>query len=150
MEWHFGQNCANYLPSLNKCRILIDMRSQRAELTEDKWLDPRDILVYMGCSADDLIDSVQTGKVGVKRLKNGRLLFRVSAAWEWDDCPLGDAGGQCMYFEPHGGQRISCLKDLERDHTQHPNVELIPSDDAIRRIEDHFTFVRAGQSVLSF
>jgi hypothetical protein len=144
MDWEFGYNCQRYLPTLGKCRVLIDLRRQRADLIEAKWLDTCTLLVYTGYSPEDLINQVETGQVGVKRLKNGRLLFQVPASWEWDDCPLSDAGGQCLYFEAHGGHQIACLRDLDNLQADHPNMQSVPSDAVISNVEGHFAHIPAG------
>lgn len=143
MEWQFGHNCKSYLPTLGKCRILIDLRRSRPDLVKDKWLGLRDLLVYTGWTPEDLIAEVESGHVVVERMKNGRLRFRVSASWDWDDCPLGSTGGQCLHYEEHDGQKIECLKDLETLKVEHPNMDCVYSTDAIDLVETRFAYVHS-------
>ena len=143
MDWQFGHNCMRYLPTLGKCRVLVDLRRTRQDLVQDKWLSIRDLLVYTGYSPEDLVSQVELGHVGVKRLKNGKLLFRVSASWAWDDCPLSNAGGQCLHFREHDGPKIACLKDLEGLTYEHPNMQAVLSDEAVSRVEERFSHVQA-------
>jgi hypothetical protein len=150
MDCQFGYNCRSYLPSLGKCRVLVDLRRQRTDLVQDKWLGARDLLIYAGCSPEDVVSQVASGLMGVRRLKNGRLLFRVSASWDWDDCPLGDAGGQCLHFQPHDGQKIACLRELESMSAEHPNIAAVPSDAVVSWTEEYFAHVRAGSPAGSF
>jgi len=142
MDWQFGHNCTSYLPTLGKCRVLVDMRRTRQDLVEDKWLGVRDVLVYTGHSPQGFVSQVELGHIAVKRLKSGRLLFRVSASWAWDACPLSDAGGQCLHFREHDGAKIACLKDLEGLTTEHPNMQTVLTDEAVDRIEEHFAHVQ--------
>lgn len=145
MGWQFGYNCKQYLPTLRKCRVLIDSRRRRFDLVEGKWLGARDLLVYTEYSPEELVGLVGRGQLGVKRRKNGLLLFRVPASWAWDDCPLSDAGGECQFFEEHDGQKIACLKELETIRAQHPNTASIPSDDVVRWVDERFSHVLPGE-----
>ncbi len=142
-DMHFGHNCMSYLPTLGKCRVLIDMRRRRPDLVAPKWVEASDLLVYTGYSPQQLIRGAESGDVGVRRLKNGRLQFRISAVWDWDDCPLGDTGGQCLHFEAHGGPQIDCMRDLDDEHAQHPNMQYVPSNELVREVEAHFAYVVA-------
>lgn len=54
---------------------------------------------------DELIGQIAAGEIKVKPQKDGKIMFQVSSAWQWDDCPLASNGGQCFYFEPHGGKK---------------------------------------------
>jgi hypothetical protein len=143
MDWQFGYNCRSYLPTIGKCRVLVDLRRTRPDLIEDKWMDAREVLVYLGCGPEDFVSQVDRGQIGVKRLKNGRLRFRVSASWAWDDCPLSHSGGQCLHFQQHDGQKIACLKDLEILTEAHPNMKAVQSDEAISQIEERFSHIQA-------
>jgi len=131
MEWHFGYNCKHYLPSQNKCRILIDCYRRRPELVEPKWLSAQDVLVYLNLSNEELIRQIINGEIKTKPQKNGRLMFQILAAWEWDNCPLASAGGQCLYF----GEKISCLINLEGLDAERRNRKNIPSEEDIRVVE---------------
>ncbi len=135
-RWHFGYNCSNYLPALQKCRVLVDMYSKREDLLREKWLTSREILGYTGASPSKLLLAVHNGSIRWKRLKSdGSLRFRVLAPWDWDACPLRDSGGQCLHFEPHGGRHITCLMDLESSTWEHPNVTNVPSVETIESFE---------------
>lgn len=140
---HFGYNCQSYLPTLGKCRVLVDLRRRRQDLVAPKWMEARDLLVYTGYSPQQLIDGAESGNVGVKRLKNGRLLFQIPTSWDWDDCPLSDTGGQCLHFEAHAGWKIGCIRDLDGDHAGHPNLQLVPSAELVNDVEAHFMHVVA-------
>ncbi len=135
MEWHFGHNCKHYLPSLKKCRVLIDNYRKRADLVEMKQLNARDLIAYLGLPHEEVIGQVSTGEIAVKPQKTGKVLFRVASAWRWDECPLVEDGGQCLYYEPHDGKKISCLIDLKGLETDHPNLKNLPSEQEIVTFE---------------
>jgi hypothetical protein len=138
-SWHFGYNCGNFLPTLRKCRVLVDMYSKREDLLREKWLTSFELLVYSGVQPDELVSRVHNGSIASKRLKtDGSLRFRVQAPWDWDECPLKDSGGQCLHFEPHSGRHISCLMDLENSGWEHPNLRKLPSAEAIARFDAAF------------
>ncbi len=145
MDWQFGYNCRQYLPTLGKCRVLIEDRGGRDDLVEWKWLGIEDMLVYTEHAPTDLASLVDQGRLSVRRRKNGQLLFRVPASWAWDDCPLGDSGGQCLYFEEHSGHKISCLMDLETIEAAHPNSVLAPSDETLLWVDERFSHVLPGE-----
>jgi len=134
MEWHFGYNCKHYLPTLNRCRILIDNYRGREDLVEQKWLNLQDVLVYLNLSNEELIRQITTGEIKAKPQQDGKIMFQVSSAWQWDDCPLANAGGQCFYFESHDGEKISCLAELRNIKEEHPNTKTIPKEE-IRVLE---------------
>ena len=106
MTWEFGYNCTHYLPTLRKCRALIDKRRVRADLVEQKWLGTRDISVYLNLSDDDLIRGVASGAIKTKLQKDGKLMFDVSVAAQYDDCYLADSGGVCLWYAEHDGRKI--------------------------------------------
>lgn len=135
MEWHFGHNCKHYLPSLNKCRVLIDNYRRRADLVEIKQLSARDLLTYLGLANDEITGQIVTGEIKVKPQKTGRVMFQVSAAWQWDDCPLVEDGGQCFYYEPHDGRKITCLMELKGLEGDHPGLKNLPSEEEIATFE---------------
>ena len=135
MEYHFGYNCKLYLPTLNRCRILIDNYRKRPDLVEQKWLSAQDLLVYLNLTNEELIEQISRGEIKTKLQKDGKAMFRVSSAWQWDDCPLSNAGGQCFYFEPHEGKKISCLVELKGLEAEHPNFKNVPSEEDIRVVE---------------
>lgn len=143
MEYYFGYNCRHYLPTLNRCRILIEKYRQREDLVEKKWLNAHDVMVYLNLTGDDLIKQVKSKEINVKQQKDGKLMFQILSAWQWDDCPSANAGGQCFYFEPHDGQKISCLADLRNiDRDQHPNMKMIPSEDDLEFVENKIIKLR--------
>lgn len=135
MEWHFGYNCKHYLPSMSKCRILIDKYRKREDLVEQKWLTTQDILIYLNLSNEELTRQIYAGHIKAKMQKDGKLVFVVSGAWQYDECTLANGGGQCFYYEPHDGKKISCLMELKELEAQHPNFKNIPTEDAIRLFE---------------
>ena len=149
MDWHFGYNCRHYIPTLGKCRVLIVRYNKRADLLADKWLDTRDILLYTECSPQELIGQVKRGEVEARYVKkDGSWKFRTRCPWAWDNCALSDTGGQCFYFEPHDGKKITCLMDLRQLDAEHPNLEKVPSDDDVRIVEDTLPDLRVqGWSV---
>lgn len=149
MEWHFGYNCKNFVPTFGKCRVLIDLYNKRPDLTADKWLKTRDFLVYWEHSAQELIDQVMRGEVETKKVKkpknpeeDGYWRFRMRCSWAWDDCALAATGGMCMYFEPHDGKKISCIADIRHLDAEHPNMEKVPSDNDVRLVEDQLSELR--------
>lgn len=135
MEWHFGYNCRHYIPALQKCRKLIDNYGKRADLVEQKWLSARELLLYLGLSRDALFAQIETCKIKVKVQKDGKLTFGLFGAWQYDDCFSKSSGGQCLYYEPHGGMKISCLADLTNIKAEHPNAATEPNEAEIRAFE---------------
>lgn len=135
MEWHFGHNCRHYLPSLKKCRVLIDNYRRRPDLAEMKQLSARDLLTYLGLSHEEVMGQISTGEIEVKLQKTGRVLFQVASAWRWDACPLVEDGGQCLYYAPHDGKKISCLMDFRDSGYDHPNRKNLPSEEQIESLE---------------
>ena len=59
MKYHFGHNCKHYLPTLNKCRILIDNYRRREDLVEQKWLSTQDLLIYLNLPHEELIKQIK-------------------------------------------------------------------------------------------
>jgi len=136
MEWHFGYNCKHYLPTSNRCRILIDNYRSREDLLEYKWLNTKDTIIYLNLSNEELIRKITTSEIKVKLQKDGKIMFQILSAWKWDDCPLANAGGQCFYFQSHEGKKISYLFDLKKlEVFKHPNLKNIPSEEDIRIFE---------------
>lgn len=147
-SWHFGYNCTNYLPTLGKCRVLIQLYNKRHDLVVKKWLNTSNLLLYTGSSQEELVDQILRGDIEMKRRKDGSLVFGTPASWAWDDCPLApDTGGQCLHFEPHDGQKITCIMDLEHLDAEHPNVEDVPSQDAVELFEARLKDVPASVPV---
>lgn len=145
MEYYFGFNCRHYLPTLGKCRILIEKYRQREDLVEKKWLNTQDVMVYLNLTVADLIGQVKSEEIDAKRQKDGKLMFQVLSAWQWDDCPSANAGGQCFYFEPHDGLKILCLAELRNiDRDQHPNMEMIRSEDEVKLAENEIIRMIGG------
>jgi hypothetical protein len=135
MEYHFGYNCKHYIPTLNKCRVLVDNYRKRADLVEQKWLSTQDLLIYLNLPNEELIGQIATGEIKTRPRKDGTAMFGVSSAWRWDDCPLVSNGGQCFYFDPHDGKKITCLMELKGIEADHPNLRNVPSEEDIRTFE---------------
>ena len=136
MELHFGYNCKNFLPAFGKCRKLIDSYRSRKDLVEQKWLNSRELLVYLNVSKEGLLGQIASGEIKTKIQKDGKVTFGVSAAWQYDDCFLVGSGGQCLYFEEHNGKTISCLTELEGLEAKHPNYSSTPCEADVRTFED--------------
>jgi hypothetical protein len=135
MEWHFGFNCKYYIPTLKKCQILVREYVKRNELTELKSLNIEEIMAYLDIDGADLIKEVLEGKIKTSIQKDGKINFQIISAWQWDDCPLSNYGGQCLYFESHDGEKISCLSDLKSITMKHPNMNKFKKDE-IKYIEN--------------
>jgi len=143
MECHFGYNCKNYLPSLKKCRVLIDVYRKQPDLVEQKLLSSRDSMIYLTITKEELIGQINRGEI--KSIsQSGKAIFKISSAWQWDDCPLSNAGGQCFYFEPHEGKKISCLLELKSLEAAHPNFKKIHSEDDIKAVESEVIKTMGG------
>lgn len=135
MVCEFGYNCKHYLPTLQKCRKLIDNYRTRKDLAEQIWLGTEDTLVYLNLSNEALIRGVVSDEIAVKQLRR-KLKFRVTVASQFDDCALKDSGGACLYFARHSGQTISCLADLKNLDAEHPNKSMVPGESDVRDLED--------------
>ena len=145
MEYYFGYNCKHYIPTLTRCRILIDKYRQRKDLVEKKWFNVQDILTYLNLTTDELVKQVASGEIEAKRQKDGKLKFQVLSAWQWDDCHSSNAGGQCFYFEPHDGEKISYLAELRSINTaNHPNIPTPLTEDELRMLENKVTQLIGG------
>jgi len=145
MEWHFGYNCRYYLPSIDRCRILIDKYRQRKDLTEKKWFSAKDAMVYLNLTCNELIKKVKSNEINVKRQKDGKFMFQFLSSWQWDDCPSKDTGGQCFYFEPHDSEKISCIADLRNiDRSKHPNMDIKASEEELKQLENEFIDLIGG------
>jgi len=149
MDCQFGYNCKNFVPSLGKCRVLIDRYNKRADLLADKWLNTRDVLAYTGWSPEELIERVKQGEVHAKRVRksnnlerDGHLRFCVRCAWDWDECSMAVTGGTCVFYEPHDGAHITCIADLQHWSEEHPNMRKAPSDNDLRFVEDRLSDLR--------
>ncbi len=125
MHTEFGYNCKYFLPTIGKCRILIDNYMIREDLSENKWLYLQDLLVYLNISEKELIKRIVDKEIKYKMLKDPKVkfkfMFQITSAWQWDDCPLTNNGGQCIYFEEHGGKKISCLSEQRNTKNKHYN-----------------------------
>ncbi len=144
MEYQFGYNCKNYLPSLKKCRVLIDDYRKQPDLVEKKLLSAQDLLIYLNITKDELIGQINRGEIK-STSQSGKATFRIPSAWQWDDCPLSNAGGQCFYFEPHEGKKISCLVELKDLEAEHPNLKNVPSEDDIKAVDLAIQFSATGE-----
>lgn len=136
MELEFGYNCKYFLPTLGKCRKLIDSRRDRKDLAEQRWLSAQDLLVYRNTSNEELVRQITSGEIKAKVQNDGKVTFGVSAPWQYDDCFLANGGGACLYFEPHQGKAISCLAELKGLAAGHPNYSSVPSEADVRAFED--------------
>ena len=145
MEWHFGYNCTYYLPILGKCRILIDNYRNREDLVEQKWLNAKELLIYLGLPNNELIQQMASGEIKVKLPKDSKIMFGVLVAWQYDNCPLANAGGQCFYFESHNGNTISCLMELRGLEDEHPNSKSIPTEEEVKAFESTVIQSTSGQ-----
>lgn len=135
MEWHFGHNCRHFIPVLLKCRTLVESYEARADLRSERLVDTPELLLYVGGTAEAALARIRSGEINAKRQKSGRLSFVVPGAWANDDCFLKASGGQCLYFEPHGGLRITCIDDIERLEPIHQNTALVPTQEEIELFE---------------
>jgi len=142
MDWHFGYNCMHFVPTLGKCRVLIDRYNKRADLLGEKWLKTRDFLVYTELPPHDLVAQVEAGEVKAKRIEkprnpeeDGYWRFLHRCSWDWDDCALGATGGYCTSFDAHDGEPITCLMDLRHLGVEHPDLAKVPSSEEVRRLE---------------
>jgi hypothetical protein len=93
MEWHFGHNCQRFIPTLQKCRKLIENYSARADLRSDRWVEMPELLLYVGGTREALLTRIRSGEITAQRQKTGPLLFKVSGSWDYDDCFLKANGG---------------------------------------------------------
>jgi hypothetical protein len=135
MDWHFGYNCKYLLPFGVKCRKLIEFYQKRQDLVEEKWISLQQMVIYLNLTAGKLIEIIENKQVKVKRQKDGTIMCKVSGAWRYDDCPLAEAGGQCMFFESHDGQTISYLAEVINIKEEHPNTKLIPTKEELAALE---------------
>ncbi len=117
----------------------------REDLVEQKWISTEELLVYMNLPNTELIQKIASGEIRVKLPKDGKIKFGVSSAWQYDDCPLADAGGQCFYFEPHDGKTISCLMELRGLEDEHANAKSMPTKEEIRAFESEIIQSIGGQ-----
>ena len=95
----------------------------------------RDLLLYLNLPHEEVIRQITTGEIKAKQQKSGKIMFQVSCAWQWDNCPLVSDGGQCFYFEPHDGKKITCLAELKGLEAEHPSLKSIPSEEEARAFE---------------
>jgi hypothetical protein len=138
MEWQFGYNCIHYLPTIRKCRILIDAYRTRKELTTLKWFDTKDLLVYINTPTDTIIELISSKIIRVKPQKKATTFkFGIFVASQYDDCYLATNGGKCLHFAPHSGRHITRTMDLaEMRDTLHPNLASVPTDQDVAAFED--------------
>ena len=135
MELEFGYNCKHFLPLFGKCRKLIDNYRTQDNLVMLKWLNSRELLVYLNASPEKLLKQIASDEIKTTVQADGTVSFGVSAAWKYDDCFLVGSGGGCLYFEKHNGKTISCLAQLEDSKGQHPNYKLAPSEAEVKTFE---------------
>ena len=131
----FGYNCKYLLPMWDKCRKAIDDYLNREDLVEEKSLNLKELVVYLNLSKRELIEQIKKKKLKLKRIKVGKLEFKIFAPWEYDECPLANTGGQCYYYKPHEGKKISCIADRELIKEHHPNTKLIPDENELMQLE---------------
>lgn len=132
---HFGYNCKHYLPSYEKCRVLIEERKKRKELLELKWFPLKEALLYSRFLDFDLVDFIEKKKIKIKMSGKGDVSIGITAAWQYDECPLAHGGGQCMYFVKHSGKQITCLSEINDVDDRHPNNFNIPSEKEIENVK---------------
>ena len=77
-----------------------------------------------------------TPPVKVKQQENKKLLFLVKAAWQYDICPLHNAGGGCAYYKPHNGRKIAYTAELDIIKEKHLNYDLYINESEINKVED--------------
>ena len=134
---HFGYNCKYFLPWFNKCKFLIDHKALREEFCADKWLSLKDALIYTSLLGQDLMALVNDHKVKIEKVKikkgmdkkeEQRQQVRVAffTAWAYDECPLAEAGGQCLFFKQHTGPLIDNLSEMQAILQKHPNWPNLP------------------------
>jgi len=119
-----------------KCRVFVDEYIKRQDLLEEKWFSTLDIMTYLGFSSDQLLEQITTGKIKVQKQTDGKLKLGVLVAYQYDDCPLADAGGRCLHFKAHNGKTISCLIEMKGIEKDHPNYKLLPSEDYVFNTEN--------------
>ena len=133
----FGYNCKHFLPWFDKCKYLIDHKELRKGLYSDKWLSIKDALIYASLLDLDLMTLINNKKVKVKKEKEKQQVrLGFFTAWDYDECPLAHAGGQCLFFKQHNRNTISRLSDLERLAGGHPNSPKVPDEKEIKSFKD--------------
>ncbi len=148
MACEFGYNCLHFLPTLRKCRRLVDKYRSRPELIEQKWLSVEDALVYLSLSSHSLIQFIASGEVRTKCQKDGKPTLGVLVAAQYDDCFLANSGGTCLNYECHNGRKISCIEDLRGQYPEHPNIMNAPQESAIREVEDELIRIASAAPLL--
>ena len=135
MSLHFGFNCKQFIPSMGKCRLVINDLRGRQELQEHRWVTVREALVYLKVSGKEMVEG--TAPNDIKLIKDGKvpIRVRVKGAWSWDDCPLTQTGGQCRLYSGHDGPKVSCVIEIDRLSGKHPNVAFEPSAGAVAEVE---------------
>jgi hypothetical protein len=133
---HFGYNCKHYLPWFEKCKLMVEKNRNQKDLMETKWLSVREALIYSSLLNMDLVNLVKKKKVKIKKEDKKPIRLGFFTAWDYDECPLAHCGGQCLYFERHDGNKISCVSDLADQRLGHPNSPKIPTDDEIKLLKN--------------
>ena len=136
LDLEFGYNCKRFLPTIGKCRRLIDSYRGRKDLVEQKLLKAGDLLVYLNLSREELNRQITSGEIRAIRQKDGKVTFSVATAWSYDDCFLANGGGQCLHFAPHTGKAISCLDELKGMKGKYSNYGSVPSEAEVRAFEE--------------
>ena len=96
------------LPTLDKCRTLINQYGRRKELVVQRWLHTGEIMPYLNLSQEELFRQVASGKLKPKVQERWQTLkFCVSGAFEFDDCFLAKSGGQCSISSHAAEQRLA-------------------------------------------
>jgi len=135
MEIEFGWNCRCFVPTLQKCRVLIENYSARKDLLEQRWLSTPELLVYLSATQDEILTRILAGEIAAKRQKDGKLLFGISAPWSYDDCYLRGSGGVCLYYKPHAGPKIAFVEQIKQMNVEHPNATAAPTSADVARFE---------------
>ena len=80
----FGYNCKLFLPTLGKCRKLIDSYTTRQELVERRWLSTQELVVYLGVPIEELVRRITVGEIAVRLRQDGKVIYQVSASWQYE------------------------------------------------------------------
>jgi hypothetical protein len=135
MTPHFGFNCRHFIPRKGMCRRAFHDVGEREVMRCCRWVTAEEAMVYLGVTGTQLVERV--GPSDIKRTNAGNVLVRITAdaAWNWDHCPLTQAGGQCGFYDEHDGPKISRAREVDRVSGKHPNSVFEPDEDAIVDVE---------------
>jgi hypothetical protein len=129
---HFGYNCKYLAPQKGKCERIAKARLNDHTLTDTLWVDLNRAVLYSNLLGFDLLEEVETKNIPLKlrgAKKDGKaVMFKIEAAYNFDECYLTNDGGSCIHFEPHDGKKIGYLME---DHSieNHPNYDKYETTD---------------------